>query len=550
MHEVERPENLIFFSHSDTERNFKLLQIIMTVEKASRIGIFGVSGAGKSYLLDSIRSREDMVKQEGSALLFELDPEFAQSRQEDLRKHSIHQLTDEKKAVVLVGHYSFIKDNAYSIVHSPSDSEFFTHIIYLDFDVEIIHERRQNDPNRVRDPIEPLVLAHWIQQEKQGLTEVCRENGIVFICINESHTIAHVDQLLDRFLLTSNQNNLKAFQSIATESLNSPTIWLIDGDKTLSTTCTGSAFWGNSMAKIKAIFKDGYCYRTFMQLSLQYETFHDELYQEKCEIIAGNVVLFKEWPAILEHAQKKNVQVIVVTSGIKLIWEMVLDRYGLNWIPVVGGNRLSSDFLVDPSTKGYLAETIRGMSHSPFVISFGDSLVDLEMLRKAHFGFIIESGLPSTLDEIGQSQNNNLMKVILAGSRNPGSKFPVTTLKWVLDLKEGKDPLTLELFRNLECQPMAQVLSTKSRDSSLSSYELGQVHHEIGIFLSAIICNFIGCETTMIKHVQGHSVSGLKCLNEENICIVPLMRGGLPISEGIHSSFAFRKSFFVISVYN
>lgn len=88
----------------------------------------------------------------------------------------------------------------------------------------------------------------------------------------------------------------------------------------------------------------------------------------------------------------------------------------------------------------------------------------------------------------------------------------------------------------------AKVLATKSRRSDITGPSLQSVHIEIGIFLADRLLDTVCREGNMFahnrewSHVQGTTFQGLST-NGAEVMILPLMRGGEPMSRGLHRRF-------------
>lgn len=85
----------------------------------------------------------------------------------------------------------------------------------------------------------------------------------------------------------------------------------------------------------------------------------------------------------------RHVHAVVVTCGIRSVWEKILEREGLSLtVKVIGGGRLRDGLVVTPFVK---AELVRHLStvRQLYVFAFGDSPLDLEMLKAANEAIII-----------------------------------------------------------------------------------------------------------------------------------------------------------------
>ena len=89
--------------------------------------------------------------------------------------------------------------------------------------------------------------------------------------------------------------------------------------------------------------------------------------------------------------------------------------------------------------------------------------------------------------------------------------------------------------------PSASLLATKSRQSDLYGPDLQNIHADIGSFLADKLVDEFDFNSNILTHkvecphVQGNTFTGVESVSE--ILILPLMRGGEPMSRGVHSRF-------------
>ena len=80
---------------------------------------------------------------------------------------------------------------------------------------------------------------------------------------------------------------------------------------------------------------------------------------------------------------------LVVTCGIRSVWEKAIEREGLSaTVKVIGGGRLDDGLVVTPSVKAGLVHYLRTV-RDLYVFAFGDSTLDLEMLKAADHAIVI-----------------------------------------------------------------------------------------------------------------------------------------------------------------
>lgn len=100
----------------------------------------------------------------------------------------------------------------------------------------------------------------------------------------------------------------------------------------------------------------------------------------------------------------------------------------------------------------------------------------------------------------------------------------------------------LDIHRILSCvsSTAANILATQSRRSDLDGPGLQEVHVEIGRFLADKLLDECGrygllTDQASYSHVQGTIFHGT--VSSGNVLIVPLMRGGEPMSRGVYHRF-------------
>ncbi len=123
-------------------------------------------------------------------------------------------------------------------------------------------------------------------------------------------------------------------------------------------------------------------------------------------------------------------ELVVITSGIKRSWELLLQKHSLHDVHLIAGTCLELDnYVVDKAGKGIVAQTL--LSAGKEVFAFGDSLVDLDMLTEAHHPHLI----------VNEKQNRDIIPFIsnitnlqqISFSAFEHSEIPTTSLTKVAD---------------------------------------------------------------------------------------------------------------------
>lgn len=97
-----------------------------------------------------------------------------------------------------------------------------------------------------------------------------------------------------------------------------------------------------------------YTHRAFRQVSVLLESFEcfNETYDSICDAVANKIIVYPEITNILSRAARNpRVIPVVVTNGVCQVWEMVLQRIGLQEIPMFGGGRVRDQYVVTPKPK-------------------------------------------------------------------------------------------------------------------------------------------------------------------------------------------------------
>jgi 2-hydroxy-3-keto-5-methylthiopentenyl-1-phosphate phosphatase len=165
---------------------------------------------------------------------------------------------------------------------------------------------------------------------------------------------------------------------------------VVDGDETLSKKDSSRIFWEINFGKEswedlwKDFVQNGRDFNSYLRAAEKYSKIEAEEYVKLCEKTAKLIEIREEF----EDLNKLVPSMIIVSSGIGLLWEKLIEQKGWANTYVVGGNHFSFDkYIVEPNIKTQLVVELKKMGKK--VISFGDSSLDAQMLKNSDFGYVL-----------------------------------------------------------------------------------------------------------------------------------------------------------------
>ncbi|EFE30654.1 uncharacterized protein ARB_02576 [Trichophyton benhamiae CBS 112371] len=478
------------------------MALAQTIQSSARerpvvIGLYGVSGSGKTTLLNQLRRtlKDDFLFYEGSQVIDEVTPgglaqfkAWSRERQMTSRKAAIDSIRmtciQSGKAAIVSGHFSFFEENEGKVgppVITRDDLDTYTHILYLNVPTEVLFERRAFDSTRDRP----------------------------YISTEELH------------INSFNLERAKACLDIIIGDKPPLMMLVLDADKTLSEKDTGALFWekvGSSKAKgasLEDIFssKLGYSYAAFCQAAMLYEeSGDDQEFDRSCSEVAAGVSMYPEFVCLLHRvAEQEHVQAVVITCGIKRVWEMVLEKERLSGIvKIIGSGRITEG----PVITGIWA--------------FGDSPLDLEMLKLADRGIVVV-GPEATRIVLPPTTPMPLDFKRLPSLDITGADF--------MDFVPFPSPPSIQLTHATE-KNAAKLLMTQMQNANVAGPNLCEAHMSVGKYLAIeFLSEAIGVDEYSIPHVLGHETNGHQLYHESQTLIVAVMRAGEPMARGVWESF-------------
>ncbi|MCJ1281499.1 hypothetical protein MMC26_000819 [Xylographa opegraphella] len=551
-------------------------------DKPVVVGLYGIPGSGKTFLLNQLEQElgeTHFAFYEGSRMIDTVVPggltAFQNMEEQEKaywRGRAVDTIgkksLDSGKVAVVTGHFMFwSKEQDVGMpVHTTNDFQVFTHILYLDTPAELVEKRCLDDTQRSRSLPPVSHLRRWQKEEKTELRNLCHCHGILFMLVNPIPTLSNkVSTLLHDFRHHSENYNLNQAQrrldDIVGASRNQlETMLVLDADKTMAAADAGALFWQKfstlwpektGSSTLNALFSGplSYSHTAFRQAVLLYEeTTTDEEFDTFCNDVALEVAMYPDILSLLQLVtEQKHVGAVVVTCGLRRVWDKVLEREGLSEkVKVIGGGRISDGFVISPAVKGALVARLQDFHHL-HVWAFGDSPVDLDMLCKADQAIIVVGGEQTrskTMDAalISAIDNDGLQacQAVLPSSVSPrldSTKLPIVKLtepEFVTSLLGNRTTHDgLDIICATE-RNATKLLATTMRDAAVAGPALRESHRRVGYYLALeFLADVMGLEQPPIRHVLGHQTTGYQFLHERQTTIVALMRGGEPMAFGV-----------------
>ncbi|KAI6368886.1 hypothetical protein MCOR31_005373 [Pyricularia oryzae] len=366
-----------------------------TTSSPNIIGIYGLPGAGKTTILSQLRLTGDM------------SPAY----------YDYYEGSEVIDSIVDGGLAAFKQ-----LPHAYKQRHRATAI------------RHVGDQRRARKALPADELGRWQQAEMRGLFELCVDFGIVFAVVvaAEGRTLRRIVDLC-AFWSTGEEENVDAALDQVREQVGSArleqakTIVVFDADRTLAPYDSGVMFTDEADADgylghqddkmggvLKRVFGGplGYSHRAFQQVSvmlegLVYRSAHSlelqDLYDATCDLVAGHIGMYQDMIMHLgQLTWNQDILPVVVTCGVRQVWDKVLQRENLR-VPVIGGGRAKDGYVVTPEVKAAVVEWLAtsGCDGRREVFVYGDSPLDIPMMARADHAFVVvgdEKTRSSTMD--------------------------------------------------------------------------------------------------------------------------------------------------------
>ncbi|KAK3712003.1 hypothetical protein LTR37_009315 [Vermiconidia calcicola] len=544
------------------------------------IGLYGIPGSGKTWLLEHLprildeddyeffdRSAEIEKVTRGGLAHFKTLNEHDRLPFRGMAIKSIKDRCAESgKVGVVAGHFMFWEDPEQfqgTQVCTSADLATYTHVIYLDVSADMVAQQRAQDKKRQRKDLSAGHLEKWQREESRELQDRCAANSIIVcaIPVDQASMLQKVSQMLEDFRRNDEGYNLSLVEKALDEAvhLTGPeieTMLVIDGDKTLAPEDTGklflSEYYGDqNQDPLKAILNaKGYTYHAFRHIAMFYEgTGGDAEFDRLCERVAKQISVHPKFDQLLQNVrQQTNVGAVVITCGLKRVWDIVLHGLGLeDSVTVIGGGRVADGYVVTPEVKGALVIRLKH-HHQKYVWAFGDSPLDIEMLCEADQAIVVvgelndrsksmEAALQHAIDQRGLLARQ-LRLPPTAPARLDISILPEFVLSKYTRDKIFASPTASLSITNATGKTASRLLASPTRDSLVKGPQLRECHRQAGWYLAIeYLTDLLGLDEKTTQDVHGESTTGYQLQSEQNTRIIPLMRGGEPMAFGVSDAF-------------
>lgn len=558
--------------------------LMPTKGQVTIIGLYGISGCGKTTLLKRLKEHLDFDQfsfYEGSEVISTMVPggleAFRSMAEEEKQKYrcsaleSIHNACRENgKVAIVTGHFQFWRNgNAPNdIVWTEKDGSLYTHIMYLKTPAKVVHERCAKDASKKRVALSADELASWQAVELDGLRTRCHISSILLAVLDHPHvSYEYVRQLLLDFAVHDESHNERVVaqqvdQAVAAQFTHAKQLLIIDGDKTMCAQDTGALFWTEVFKRqgcvrrespLKQLFGGpfGYSYRAFQQATLLHEEMTDNnAYEEICRQVAAETTIHPEFSSLLRLTRNMpTMGCVIISCGLRRVWELVLEAAGLlDVVAVIAGGRTRDGIVVTAATKAGVVSRLQSL-HQKRVCAFGDSPLDLPMLRQADRAIVVvidEAARSKSMEqELHQAIGQGSLcasQVLIPNTTRP--RLDETTLPVVdmtrVDFVNQILAVESQQFHvpfYIAAEHVSKLLATPMRDARVCGVALQDAHRMAGWYLAVEhLPKIFGLATRPISHVLGHATDGFGVSDERKTTIIALMRGGDPMARGVHTA--------------
>ena len=331
-----------------------------------KIALYGMPCSGKSTLLDEIT---DIKVISGSKELSRICGGSFSKLSED-EKHQvrikfteyINSLVDE--VVVSDGHYSFMEN----IVFTEADGDLYDIFMYLYCSPETLKRRYELSEKNAKFSGESVEsIRQWQEFEINHLRNECHKRNKDFYVVSDNEE--ECNRLIE--FMTFIREGFSSY-ALATDICNRiitqfdkrEVLYIVDGDRTIITQdsyrvcCNG-----------KTNVFDGNFYTGYQSFLFVKELQDVSIDKSKIQELTINTEIYDK---IASH------NYIVLSSGIEVLWNEIAEDKKLNVI-------FASPY-ISADVKFFIIKQLKEQGYT--IYAFGDSKIDLYMLREADKGFL------------------------------------------------------------------------------------------------------------------------------------------------------------------
>lgn len=557
--------------------------------KSTIVGLYWISGSGGTNLLTKLEKKlgtRHFVFYEGFQVIATVVPgglsafkNMKEQEKKHWRQHAVDTIektsSDSRKVAVIAGLFMFWseKQEAELTVCTQNGLAFFTHILFLDIHTDTVEQLHQNDTRRDRPPLSASHPRKWQQEEKTQLRNLCRHHGILFSLISPYPTEEILLEKLSTLLLdfkdytekhNLNQAESRLDQAVAASQGQLKTVLVMDADKTLAAEDTGALFWKKvsdwkpseyEASTLKTLFSGPlqYTHTAFRQAVLLYEEATDvQEYEALCQAVASEVEMHPEFVSLLQLlGEEDNIRTVVITSGLRRVWDKVLRREGLSKkVEVIGGGRIGDGLVISAAVKYALVARLREYHHI-YVWAFADSPLDLRMLHNADRAILVVSeeqtrsmAMDKAVADAIAYHGLHAHQTVLPSTALPrldSNKLLLRMLnepEFVNSLLGGHNPRGGLRYLSATDKNAAELLVTLMRNPAITSAELTEAYRRAGRYLAIeLLANVLGTEKCPTEPILRNEKRSHQLFHEPQTTIVGLMHGGEAMAVGVNDAF-------------
>ncbi|WP_252180117.1 ATP-binding protein [Endozoicomonas sp. 4G] len=389
------------------------------VTKPLRIGIYGVSGVGKTTLTQRLEKYSHSVQvidgsrvidavSEGGLAVFKRKS-LQEKAKDRFRAIDYFQsvFVKAEKHLVIAGHYSFLKVDGFEDAWTDADADFYDVIFFLHKSPEAILLQCQSDVSRNRD-FTLQQIEQWQVYEWQSLQAVCSANTIDLHQLNGDNSadsierafIEHISGLVIR----------KISKGIADSGYQS--VVLCDCDGTLNHNDVYEFFHeGPVVDSVTAIFKQypAYCHDAFIDVSNYLDfSITEPLIRKMVEDASRSLEINPVMLRTLRKLRNDGAVIVFVSCGFPKAWNSSAFQADV----IIGGASFGSyGCLVTDQSKLLLAQLL--VDQNLHVSAFGNGSVDIGMLNVSHKAHYVYSDQinPKHINRLEDHKDLHLIKL-------------------------------------------------------------------------------------------------------------------------------------------